>query len=463
MVLLLALCEVQSGETNQDPESLVAALGSTRYAQRETAAAALERIGRPALAALRAAREARDPEVRARATSLIQKIESAMLTRPTRLKLEFQNAPLPEVTKSLSLQSGFRVELYPAHVAKWRDQRLSISESEPLDFWKAIDRVCDLAGLQYNSRMQGTNGQNEMSVFLTDGQNRTLTPISDHGPFRVSLLSVDYQRRLTYGPGGVKSVGPPPAPRPAERAPGPRDLAEPPRLNPTTTVTFTAQLQVAAEPRLNLSQVRRIELVEATDELGHSLIPAADGDQTQNRYGGYFGAGTGAALQIMAHLERPDPLARTIKRLDGIIPMTVSSRRPGPVIVPLNNAVGKTFENDDYALTVHDFRPTPTNHNLMIELSLSLRDPDSGADRLSPDLVDDGFQRADPRHLQIEVYGVDGRLIPWFQSGFEAESSRFTLTLTNQSQPSRVKELRYYGLTRASVKIPFHFADIPMP
>jgi hypothetical protein len=56
-----------------------------------------------------------------------------------------------------------------------------------------------------------------------------------------------------------------------------------------------------------------------------------------------------------------------------------------------------------------------------------------------------------------------GQLIPWFQSPIEAENSRFTLTLTNLPQTSQPKELRYYALTRAAVKIPFEFADIPMP
>jgi hypothetical protein len=35
--------------------------------------------------------------------------------------------------------------------------------------------------------------------------------------------------------------------------------------------------------------------------------------------------------------------------------------------------------------------------------------------------------------------------------------------VTNQTQPLHLKELRYYTLTRAPVKIPFEFTDIPMP
>jgi hypothetical protein len=125
--------------------------------------------------------------------------------------------------------------------------------------------------------------------------------------------------------------------------------------------------------------------------------------------------------------------------------------------------VGKSFENQDHRLTVHDIRPTPTNRNLVVELSVRSNNPDTSSDQVDPDVFTDGFQRADPQHLQIEVFNTSGHLIAWFQSGTDVETSRFTLTLTNQTEVSQLRELRFYALTRASVKIPFEFADIPMP
>ena len=386
-----------------------------------------------------------------------------MLTQPTRLRLDFQNTPLPEVTKSLSLQSGFRIELYPAHMAKWRQQRVSLSETGTVDFWKAIDRVCDLAGLQYNPRMHGNVGQSEPIFSLTDGMSRTVTPVSDHGPFRVSLNGVDYQRHLTYAPSGPAAIDSTAASSGRARAPRRADLAPAQRLNPTTNVQFSAQLLVAAEPRLTLSHIRRLKLVEAVDDLGNSLVPIEEAETMHNRYAGYLGTAIGPVVQTQAQLRRPDAAGQWIKKLTGLIPLTVSSRRPNPLVIPLNNSTGKTFENNEYRLTVLDVRPTPTNHNLFVELSIKANETDAPPDRAGPDMVDDGFQRADPQHLQIEVVDAGGRLVPWFQSGADAETSRFTLTLTNQTQTSQLKELRYYTLTRASVQVPFEFADIPMP
>jgi hypothetical protein len=463
LVFLAMMCQAPAAGASQETSVLVEQLGSARYAEREAAASALERIGRSALAALRAAHESRDPEVRTRAAALAQRIENALLTQPTRLQLDFQNTPLPDVARSLSLQTGFRVELYPSsNLPKWRQQRVSLHESGAVDFWRAIDQLCDLAGLQYNANMHGYVGHTEPIFPLTDGTSRVLTPNSDHGPFRISLTSVDYQKHVTYAPSGAGARVPPP-PRPAVLEPARGEALPPPRLNPITNVQFSAQLSVAAEPRLALSQVRPLELVEAIDERGNSLLPVTDEDSARSRNSGYFGVSTSPVVHLQAPLHRPEAAGEWIKKLRGFVTLTVAARRPHPVVIPLLNSVGKTFENQEHRLTVHDIRPAPTNHNVLLEISIRANDTATSSDQPEQDVFNDGFQRADPQHLQIEVVDAGGHLIPWFQSKAETESSRYTLTLTNQAHPLNLKELRYYALTRATVKIPFEFTDIPMP
>ena len=66
--------------------------------------------------------------------------------------------------------------------------------------------------------MQGFAGHQDQVFALTEGVIRTLTPISDHGPFRVRLLGIEYQRRLTYLAGGNDLGVVPAPPRPAVRA-----------------------------------------------------------------------------------------------------------------------------------------------------------------------------------------------------------------------------------------------------
>jgi len=479
LMLLVLLGQVPQAGPDRDPAALVAQLGAARYADRQAAAEALERIGRPALPALRTARDSRDLEVRTRAWSVSQKIEGASLTQPTRIRLDFNDTPLTDVTKALSLQAGFKMALYPPNLPKWRLQRVTLHGSQPVDFWKAVDQLCDAAGLQYNSSMHGFGGDREPIFALTDGSQRALTPISDHGPFRVSLLGVDYQRHLIYARSGAigeltpprprpaalepapDDAGPPPRLRPVTNEPAPRDAGLRPRLHPVTNVQFTAQLVVAAEPRLTLTYLHgSLQLIEAVDERGNSLIPAGKRGPAV-RTAAYFGMMSGPVVQLPAPLDRPLGAGESIKKLRGIIPLTVSSRRPDPLIVPLTNTTGKTFENPDVQLTVHEIRPMPNTRNTLVELTIrpSGRNPSSSSDDV------DGFtnlmQRPDPSQLQIEVADSRGQMIPWFQSGADAESSRVTLTLTNPT--TELKELRYYTLTRSSVNVPFEFTDIPMP
>jgi hypothetical protein len=460
LMLVVMLGQSQSGAQDRDPGSLVAKLGASRYADRQVAAEALERIGRAALPALRAARDSRDPEIRTRALLVSQKIESALLTQPTRVKLDFENTPLLDVTRALSSQAGFKMALYPPNLPKWRLQRVTIHNSQPVDFWKAVDQLCDAAGLQYNPSMHSFGGEREPTLTLSDGSSRVLTPISDHGPFRVSLLGVDYQRHLSYVPGAAIGRPVPPRPGVAAPEPAPREPAPAARLRPLTNVQFAAQLVVAAEPRLTLTyQNGSLQLIEAVDDKGNSLVPATRGGPS-SRSAAYFGMMSGPVVQLPVPLHHPSGAGESIMKLRGIIPLSVSSRRGDPLVVPLSGAAGKTFESRDLQLTVHVIRPVANSRNTQVELSIRPFGTDSPAvDEMEG--FNTVFRRPDHTQLQIEVIDTRGVMIPWFQSGPDADNSRITLTLTRPI--AELKELRYFTLTRSSVSVPFEFSDIPIP
>src|SRR4051812_42289920 len=107
LIWVVVLAQVPAAE----PAALVGRLGSPRYSERESAATSLERLGRQALPALRAARDVRDPEVRTRAVALINKIEGSLLTQPTLVSLNFKETPLPEVVKAIAEQTGVKLAL----------------------------------------------------------------------------------------------------------------------------------------------------------------------------------------------------------------------------------------------------------------------------------------------------------------------------------------------------------------
>jgi hypothetical protein len=458
--IVLALATGTDGESAADPSALVARLGSARYADRERAAAALESFGRAALPALRAAREAREPEIRARATGLIQTIEGELLTRPTRVRLEFRETPVVEAIRSFSQQCGFRIVLAPENSPWHRTARITIQEPAPMDFWKAVDRLRDSAGLYYNPGPGGYAGQRDPTFSLTVGEPRGVTPLSDHGPFRVSLLGIHYQRDLNFDAGPrVRRV----PPRPAERPAGAAEKS-PVAHAPLDQVQFFARIMVAAEPRMAIHQNGPLRDVEAFDSRGNSLTPAEPEGSGYNRYSGYFGIASSPVLQLQAPLSRPETPGDSIKKLRGNIPLALSARKPDPLVISLAPGARKSAENSEALVTVHDIRPQPGNsRNTLLELSIRNADeelrPPAGAGAGFGSLL----ERTDPQHLQVEVVDSEGHLIPWFPSGANTETSRVTLTLTSLPQTTEPKELRYYSLIRTNVNVPFEFRDLPMP
>ena len=173
LLLLVGLGQLPQAAGNPDPGGLVAQLGAPRFADRQSAAAALERLGSRALPSLRLARESRDMEIKTRAASLLLKIETALLTQPTPIQLDFDGTTLAELAQSLSRQTGFKIALYPQNLPRWRNQRVTLRHSEPLTFWKAVDELCDTASLQYNPNMQPFAGQQDQGFALTEGVART--------------------------------------------------------------------------------------------------------------------------------------------------------------------------------------------------------------------------------------------------------------------------------------------------
>jgi hypothetical protein len=456
--LLVMIGQVPGGQA--DPSALVVQLGAGRYAEREAASKALEQMGRPALAALRAVRDARDPEIRIRASHLIQKIEGALLTQPSRVRLDFQNVPLIQVVQSLSQQTGFKVTLYPENLPRWRSQRVTLHRAEPVPFWKAIDQLCQAAQLQHNPSIHGGIGVREPAFALADSTMRPIMPTSDEGPFRVSLMSLDYERHLNYA---VAGAGLRPAlgndRNPARLRPPAPAAARP---NPMITEQFTAHLVLTAEPRLSLSQCGAIQVIEAEDNLGHSLVASGNGGPILNRNVGYFGVLNGSVMQLQVPLDRPEEAGTRIRKLRGVIPLSVSSRRPDPLIVPLNQGTGKRFENADVEVTVHEIRSVAASRQTLIELSINTKEGATSA--APPDL--DAFSsvyRPDTQRLQLEILDSRGRAIPWGLSVVNSETSHVTITLTGMPSAALLKELRYHALTRATINVPFEFNDIPMP
>lgn len=466
LVASLVLTAVLGQSAGSDPSDLVGRLGAPRFADRESAASRLERLGREAVPALLLARGQRDPEIRARAAALLNRIEGNLLTQPTLVRLDFADRPLVEVVKSISEQSGFDLLLFPgSDAAHWAGRRLTLREPSPIPFWPAIDRLCATALLQHNVALQGYTGGRESAVQLTDGGLRSTAPSFDCGPFRTSIVSIHLQRDVNYPMVPRQVPGDPRDPADLPRRDAAGDQTEPANHSRGGVLNemFFAHMRVVAEPRLNLSQSGAVRNLEAIDEKGQLLVHRSrGGEATFQRNAGYGGFPSGSVVQFQAALSRPQNPGARIRMLEGVLPVVVSSRKPNPLLVSLADAAGKTFQNDEVALTVHEVRPRADATQTTIEISLA---KGAGGSRWRQDTnsspIDAG--RTAFYQQQIEIADSQGRLIPWFQSNLDAESGRMTLTLTPAGATVVPASLRFYGLTRTATDVAFQFKDLPLP
>ncbi|MBX6313661.1 MAG: hypothetical protein IRY99_12195 [Isosphaeraceae bacterium] len=431
-------------EPEPEAAALVARLGSARWADREAAAVALERLGRAALPALRAARQAKDPEVQTRAAALLERIESGLMVKPTLVRLDYRDRPLTEVIRDLSEQSGMALVLDADSSPRLAARRLTLEEAEPLPFWEALDRLCQAGGLRHDlgtHELPGGRGM-VLGVGLTEAPALPLQqgPTCDRGPFRIKLVRVRYERDrlLDLGPGD------------------PADAA--------SAEQFQVQMMILAEPRLMIGQYGHLRLTEAVDDRGNSLLPAlppllgAQGDEDTP----LIEFSPGATLQMPILLRYPKEPGQTIRRLCGTVPVAVASRKADPLVIPLLGAAGKTFRQGDLALTIHAVRAEANEPQVTVELSVRTG-------------TDDGERASRPLHSiplvpefleqQIEVVDAHNRPYVTFpqETAIQAGALRITLMLAPGDGATAPAQLRYYGLTRAMTEVAFEFADIPMP
>ncbi len=131
-------------------KALVEQLGSDRYADREAAAAALEKIGPPALPALRDAARSESPEVRERAAVLSVKLkriaESNNRLVAKRVKLDYKDIPLGTAVNDLKARTGLHIALDGNHVLN--PLRKVTCETAELPVWEALEVFCAAAGLR---------------------------------------------------------------------------------------------------------------------------------------------------------------------------------------------------------------------------------------------------------------------------------------------------------------------------
>ena len=493
-LILLAVLG-QKADPENDAAALVEKLGSARYAERE-ATKSLENLGSKALPALRPVLKSRDPEVRTRARSLINKIEGNLLTQASQVRLDFKDSTLDEIVKSLSKQVGFEIGLGGVGMPRDRtgigSRRVTLLEPEPVSFWQAIDRLCEVGQLGRNYQNVNLSGQGRprASLVLTYQPEIFTQPGYNHGPFHLTVVSLTYTSRISFNasertmfaqtrpmmrqgnglinPGGA---GLPERPLPAN---GPQP-GDPKSIGPgpARRVQFLVQLQVFPEPRMTINRTGSFQLLEAADELGQSLLPGVNGGERSPVQMGMVGSSgmVGMVPVLSAQLHRPETPGKLIKKLRGTVEVGVLAARSDPLVIPLEGAVGKTFQNDDRRVVVSAIEHDPMRRQDVIELQIDDLDelfPPEPVSRAGlgprPAMMGPGVVNRfsnDPSLSPIQVVSTKGQNL-FCQTSFDWESGRITLRAPQMPQ-DQAKEIRISAMIRASAQIPFDFHDLPMP
>lgn len=415
--------------------ALIRQLGSEVAAESDAAALELERLGAEALPVLRVATDSRNPRIRERAVALLNRIEGGALLQSTEIRLDFDDRPLPEVVAAINQQGGSSLALFPELDPELMRRKVTLREPGPVPFWRALDELCEAGRVHLSLSFPESSPSRVPAFRLVDGPSERGF-VSYSGPFRLMLVSIQRERTLSLD----RVAGTP----------------------QTDSERFFARLEVFAEPRMILGTDEMPRLTEATDDLGQSLIGRA-----QSGRGYPFGPGAVNRTTLPIPMEYPKHPGRTIVRMKGVVPVTVAVRESTPLTIPLDESVGKTFRHAGLRLDILSIHPDPAGRSpRVIDLLLRPDASDEAKDRVPtgrlPLLVAGGEWDLDQN--QFEVFDAQGRPIPWLSSTQRLpEGLRGSLRPRPPEANARPVTLRFYGLIRRRVDVPFEFESVPMP
>ena len=441
-----------SAGTGPDPRSLIDQLGSARFADREAASEALQRLGREAFPALKDARKNLDPEVKNRAEVLLDTIEQNMLIRASIIPFEGSDLTVSRVVEEIDRIEGVKIPL--AEEASTRRKKSVAPLAEGVSFWQAAD-LLGLA-LQWDADLQFERGS----------PRRASRP-------RWRILAEERLDPSDWGPVRVRPSAVVLAPAPQIfNGFAPREIPAPPRVDPDLLIP----LEVLVEPKLNVRLAGPIKVFEASDNLGQSwgISTQASGDPNLAQI---TADQTAPFLTLQLRFKSPQNHPSTLSSVRGAIPVEISARRIDPVLIPLANSSQsdrKPIACGGYTMFLHGVVPQTRQIGLFggaVALDMTIR-PDTwvgnpnrmGRMRAWESMGSDAEQFA----RSFEVVDADGRpfrVEPIPTPGMPgADGIRMIMNLTPRPGTSSTPaELRFYGQIKTTVEIPFDFKDLRLP
>lgn len=404
-----------------DPTAkLIERLASPDYKVRESATKALEERGVELLPELRKALDGEHPaEARKRIAALVERFERLRILSPRRITLSLKDRPVAEAIKEIAKQTGYAIQ-YQGN----RNVLITI-DFKNATFWEAMDYICTMAGLV----MHHNEGQG-----LVLYQNEGYWPyVYYDGPFKVVANNFNYNKTFNFGP-----------------------LQRNPAANQLRSESLTFSFTLHSEPKLPLMSVSTPRIIEATDDMGMSMKPETNPHEVayQHNYSGYRTYQYGSSLI----LSWPNKEARTVKRLRGLIPVTLLGEQKPEVTIPdILKAKGKKVTSSTVELQIENV--TEQNKTRYL-IKMNVRNLASNA---SSD-----YTWMNSVHQRIELQDAKGN--KYYSQGMNWENSspaylQATFIFGNNGNatlgPPAKLIYNHWSLMQHSV--PFEFKDLTLP
>jgi hypothetical protein len=458
LLLLSASGAIAVAPPGPPAADLVRRLGADDFFEREAAAAILDEIGGQALPALRAARTSPDPEVRRRASDLVQRIERRedvlRALRPTRLRLVCKDVPIDKAVADFASRSGGQVELQPGP----RNRRITLDTGETT-FWEALARLEAAAGLTEHEEapVDGPVTGKRRIVYLDEA---TLAPFRKYdGPL-------------------VLEDGKPPA-RPTCRFGALRLQITDVTALPDNQVSLA--LRITPEPRLAWQGLVALRIQRAIDEHGQALthlgpyyagpISPAVGERpvvavldSRRELPRNLGKRT-----VAVKLLRTGKPAKQLRELHGALSGWVRTQPEELVrIAPILASAGKTFTGKDgtvFAVRSASRIGARCTVRLAVTPPLLVGDllpPGARLRRGGPHLL--AAKALRPENCPVRLLDARGRTIPIATAERERpagdEALLYTVTFTAERHEPAV--LAFTERRSVLVTFPFVLKDVPL-
>lgn len=400
--------------------ALIEELANRDYRRREAALKQLESRSPDDLPALRQALESTtDAEVRRRLTGLVERLERAAVLAPKQLNIVVKDRPVQEVIREIARQTGYSI-LYQGGANH------TVSLNRPrATFWEVMDDLNRLTGAtMYHNEGQG------LIVYDQDGYwPHTIL----HGPFRIVANNFSYHKNLQLGP-----------------------VPKNPLHDHTRSESLTFTFQLFSEPKLPIMGVGQPRLIEAIDDLGHSMKPAAAPHEVL--YGGAAGGYRMFQTGSNVILNWPNKDAKTVKRLQIALPLTLlAEQKPLIIVDNILKAKDHKAAQGEVELVVHEVKDL---NNAQYHVRMTVRN-------LAANAAQD-FNWMNSVHQRIELHDAQGN--KYMPQGFNWENSnpgnvQATFMFGNNGRadlgpPARLVYL-HWSLMQHTIE--FQFRDLPLP